>query len=73
LGSVVFTSLLIYAPQVGLSDAAKEQCYDQLKNAMSKIPAPEVLLPLGDGNGHVGTETVNLKKHIEIEVLGHRI
>lgn len=57
LGKTVYTFISVYAPQSGLSLTAKEQFYDQLQNTVSKIPASEMLFPIGDWNGHVGTES----------------
>ena len=54
LGRAVFTFLSVYAPQSGLPEADKNIFYDQLQCVVSKIPASEILIPLGDWNGHVG-------------------
>ena len=43
------------APQVGLTDPEKECFYDQLQYADAKVPATEIPIPVGDGNGHIGT------------------
>jgi len=57
LGKVIFTFLSIYAPQVGRTEAEKQHFYDQLQVSVNRIPASEVLFPLGDRNGHVGAES----------------
>ena len=57
IGKVVFTFLSVYAPQAGLQEAEKDQFYDQLQSVMARIPASEVLIPLGDWNGHVGADS----------------
>ena len=44
----------VYAPQVGRPGVEKEQFYDLLQEIVSKVPNPEVLIPIGDWNGHVG-------------------
>ena len=54
---VVFTFLSVYAPQAGLQEAEKDRYYDQLQSVMARIPASEVLIPLGDWNGHVGADS----------------
>ena len=33
----------------------KERFYDQLQTTVAKVPATEILIPVGDWNGHVGT------------------
>ena len=58
LGKAVFTFLSVYAPQTGLPDSDKERFYDQLQSTIAKIPAAEMLIPVGDWNGHVGSESV---------------
>ena len=57
IGKVVFTFLSVYAPQAGLQEAEKDRFYGQLQNVMARIPASEVLIPLGDWNGHVGADS----------------
>ena len=56
VGKVVFTFIFMYAPQAGLSEAEKVYFFNLLQSAVSKIPASEVLIPLGDWNGHMGSE-----------------
>ena len=53
LGS--FTFLSLYAPQVDLPESEKERFYDQLQYAVVKVPASEILIPVGDWNSHAGT------------------
>ena len=53
----MFTFLSVYAPQAGLQKAEKDRFYDQLQSVMARIPASEVLIPLGDWNGHVGADS----------------
>ena len=62
IGKVVFTFLSVYAPQAGLQEAEKDQFYDQLQSVMARIPASEVLIPLGDWNGHVGADSNGFKE-----------
>ena len=57
LGKAVFTFLSVYAPQTGLPDSDKERFYDQLQSTIAKIPAAEMLIPVGDWNGHVGADS----------------
>ena len=54
IGKAVFTFLSVYAPQVNLPAAEKEHFYDQLQYTAAKVPATEILFPVGDWNGHVG-------------------
>ena len=56
LGSQVFTFVSVYAPQSGLDSAVKQEFYDTLQYHIAKVPASEVLILLGDWNGHVGAE-----------------
>ena len=53
----MFTFLSVYAPQAGLQEAEKDRFYDQLQSVMARIPASEVLIPLGYWNGHVGADS----------------
>ena len=57
IGKVVLTFLSVYAPQAGLQEAEKDRFYDQLQSVMARIPASEVLIPLGDWNGQVGADS----------------
>ena len=54
IGGTVFTLISVYAPQQGRPAAEKDRFYDQLNAVAAKIPLSEVLIPLGDWNGHVG-------------------
>ena len=53
IGKTVFTIISVYAPQQGRPAAEKERFYDQLQSVTAKVPLSEVLIPLGDWNGHV--------------------
>ena len=55
IGKAMFTFLSVYAPQVNLSKAVKERFYDELQHTVAKVPATEILIPVGDWIGHVGT------------------
>ena len=57
IGSKIFTFVSVYAPQVKRPTVEKEQFYDQLQSLMAKIPASDVVIPLGDWNGHVGADS----------------
>ena len=50
----VFTFLSVYVPQVGLPEPVKERIYDQLQQAVAKVPTIEIPFPDGDWNSHVG-------------------
>ena len=54
IGNAVLTFIALYAPQVGLPEADKVQFFDQLQATCTTIPSSEVLICLGDWNGHVG-------------------
>ena len=54
IGKTVFTIISVYAPQQGRPAVEKERFYDQLQSVTAKVPLSEVLIPLGDWNGHVG-------------------
>ena len=54
IDKTVFAFISVYAPQVGRPDDEKEQFYDLLQEIVSKVPNSEVLIPIGDWNGHVG-------------------
>ena len=54
IGRTVFSFFSLYAPQIGLPLAEKVQFYDQLQATCMLVPRSEVLLCLGDWNGHVG-------------------
>ena len=56
VGRAVFTFLAVYAPQVGLPEVEKERFYDQLQSTVARVPASEILVSLGDWNGHVGAD-----------------
>lgn len=56
VGSAVFTFLSVYAPQTGRPEADKVRFYDELQCTVTKIPSSEILIPVGDFNGHVGAE-----------------
>ena len=50
----LITFLSAYAPQVGRTGPDKERFYDQLQCPVAKVPATEILIRVGDWNGHVG-------------------
>ena len=56
IGKAVFTFLSVYAPQSGLPEAVKEHFYDQLQSTVTKVPATEIPILVGDWNGHVGAD-----------------
>ena len=41
-------------PQSGLPDAEKDNFYDELRPVVAEIPTSEILILIGDWNGHVG-------------------
>ena len=53
LGVSVFTFVSVYAPQVGRPNEEKTIFYDKLQKFISKVRSSEILIPLGDWNGHV--------------------
>ena len=54
IDKAVFTFLSVFAPQVGRTGPKKESFYDQLQCAVDKVPATEILVPVGDWNCHAG-------------------
>ena len=54
IGKGVFTFLSIYAPQANYPDAINEYFYDELQHTVAKVPATEILIPVGDWNSHIG-------------------
>ena len=54
ISKTVFTFLSVYTPQASRPDAQKEHFYDQLQYAVAKVSATEILILVGDWNGHVG-------------------
>ena len=54
VGKSIVTVLLVYAPQTGLDDSAKDQFYEIVQWASTKINATEILFVCGDFNGHTG-------------------
>ena len=62
IGKVLLTFLSVYAPQAGLQEAEKDRIYDQLQSVLARIPASEVLIPLGDWNGHIGDDSNGFEK-----------
>ena len=56
IGKGVYTFISVYAPQSGLTEADKQSFYDMLQSEVAKIPSSEIVIPLGDWNGHVCLE-----------------
>ena len=54
ISRAVFTLLSVYAPQTGRPELENKRFYDQLQYAVAKVSATEILIPVGDWNGHVG-------------------
>ena len=50
IGKVVFTLLSVYTPQSGLPEAVKERFYDQLQSTVTKVPATDIPILVGDWN-----------------------
>ena len=53
IGKAVFTLLSVYTPQVNYPNSTKERFYDELQHTVTKVPATEILIPVGDWKGHV--------------------
>ena len=45
----------MYVPQVNWPELEKKPFYDQLQYTATKVPATEILIPVGDWNGQVDT------------------
>ena len=58
-------SVVVNAPQCGLSDSVKDLFYDQLRAVTAMIPASEFLIPCGDWNGHIGSTGSGYKEVME--------
>ena len=50
----VIRVICAYAPQVGRSECEKDQFYDDMASEWDSQSSDEVVLGLGDFNGHVG-------------------
>jgi len=55
VGDKVLNVISAYAPQVGLSEAAKREFWEDLDGMVRGVPSSEKLFIGGDFNGHVGT------------------
>ena len=44
----------MYRPQICRPEPENECFYDQLQYAFAKVPATEILIPVGDWNSHIG-------------------
>ena len=55
LGREIFNVISVYAPQVGLDESSKRQCWEDLDKILQGIPIKEKFFIGGDLNGHVGT------------------
>ena len=54
IGKAVTTFISVYAPQTNLNIVEKDRFYDQLQSTIATVPASEIVIPVGDWNGHVG-------------------
>ena len=54
IGIRVVNFVSVYAPQASLP-AVNKFFFDQLQHAVAKIPGSEILIPVGDWNGAVGS------------------
>ena len=54
VGDAVLTFISVYAPQTNRPESEKVHFYDQLQRVVAKVPSSEILIPVGDWNGHVG-------------------
>ena len=54
IGKQIFTIISLYAPQQRRPETEKDRFYDQLLDTVMAVPDNEVLIILGDWNGHVG-------------------
>ena len=65
LVKLIFGDLVLnvsaYAPQVGLDEAAKRQCWEDLDDMVRSVPNSEKLFLGGDFNDHVGTTSGGFK------------
>ena len=49
----MMVSIPVYATQSGCTDADEENFYDELRSVVAEIPTSDILILLGDWNGHV--------------------
>ena len=54
-----------YAPQQGCEQWEKDQFWNQMKNAISRIPGVEEIVIAGDLNGHVGMDSQGTRDGME--------
>ena len=57
IGGKFLVIFCVYAPQQGLANSVKDRFYEQLRSEVSKISSRDILLVVGDLNGHVGRKT----------------
>ena len=61
-----------YAPQQGCEQWEKDQFWNQLENAISRIPGVEEVVVAGDLNGHVGMDRTGYERWHGGQTLGQR-
>ena len=54
LGNTIYHVLSVYAPQVGRTDAEKEDFWEKLEDLICVIPERDNIIVAGDLNGHIG-------------------
>ena len=59
------TILQCYAPTNEVEDEAKDEWYEQLQQVISKVPAHDMLLIIGDLNAKVGADNTNYARAME--------
>ena len=69
VGKSIVTVLLVYAPQTGLDDSAKDQFYENVQWTSTKINATEILFVCGDFIGHTGKNANRYEEFIVVEDL----
>ena len=58
VGKWIVTLISVYAPQVGLSDGAKDRFWDELIHVLRRMDENEFVIIGGDLNGHVGARAM---------------
>ena len=54
VGTVIVNVICCYAPQSGLSVDEKDTFYERLSRVVASVPEEEMLVLVGDFNGHAG-------------------
>ena len=73
IGNKVLSFVSVYAPQASLLAVVNELFFDQPQFVFAKFPGSELLIPVGDLNGHVGSATWGYQEAVDENGYGLRI